>query len=345
MKIKKIIYFTKNILGFVFWFFLLNKWLFQFNIRCEILEILFLIFISYSFYILISIAILFLVLSVFKLENTIIIFFKILSFFLYVIIFPFIIILKLLYAFIFKLYIYDSVVVKHLLHLVFFVILLLFISAILTFNNSLIISISLLGLLISLLLYQGYLLYWFIDSNLFLKIPNLIIKKYYEEKKYRKDIFTKSLILLSAKFLLNRRLWFLFFIITFLLGFFFIAIAYSFIYYGLTKINEASFAILGANDYFKHLYFSISNFSTIDSGGIEPLTEYAKISVIMQIISAIFLFSILVTSFSLITFQDTETDRQTIMEKINSEINKIKSSLNIKTDINLFDYAFKKKNK
>jgi hypothetical protein len=54
---------------------------------------------------------------------------------------------------------------------------------------------------------------------------------------------------------------------------------------------------------------------------------------------------ILGASFSLITFQDTETDRQTIMEKINSEINKIKSSLSIKTDINLFSYAFKKKNK
>jgi len=344
MKVEKILYFTKNIVGFVFWFILLNKWLFQLNIRCSLPEKLFLIIISYSFYILISITILFLVLPILKLEDTIIIFLKILYFFLYIIFYPFIIIFKLIFQFIFKLYIYDSVLIKHLLHLVFFVILLLFISAILTFNNSSIILISLLGLLISLLLYQGYLLYWFIDSNLFLKIPNLIIKKC-DEEKINRDIFSKSLMLLSAKFLLNRRLWFLFFIITFLLGFFFIAIAYSFIYYGLTKINEASFTILKASDYFKHLYFSISNFSTIDSGGIEPLTEYAKISVIMQIISAIFLFSILVTSFSLITFQDTDTDRQTIMEKINSEINNIKSSLNIKTDINLFSYAFKNKNK
>lgn len=349
MKVEKIFYLIKNIFGFIFWFFLLNKWLFQLNIQCKIFEKIFFIFISHSFYILISIAILFAVLllglSKFKLENTLIFFLKIFLFFLYIILFPFIKIFSLISTFILKLITYDSVAVKHFLHLVFFVILLLLISAILTFNNSSIISISLIGLLIILLFYQSYLVYWFTDSNLLLKIPDLIIEKYHEEKIDRKDIFSKSLMLLIVKFLLNRRLWFLLFIITFLLGLFFITMAYSFIYYGLTKINEASFTILKANDYFKHLYFSISNFSTIDSGGIEPLTEYAKISVIMQIISAIFLFSILITSFSLITFQDTEIDSKTIIKKINSEIKKIKSSLNIKTDLKLFIYAFKKKNK
>ena len=339
------LYLTKNIVGFIFWFFLLNKWLFQLNIQCKIFEKIFFIFTSYSFYILITIAILYLVLIKFELKKATNFFVEISLFFLYIIFFPFVIIFKLIFNFILKLFIYDSVVVKHLLHPVFFIILLLIISSILTFNNSLIVSVSLIGLLISLLFYQSYLLYWFVDSNLLLKFPNLMIKKYHEEKIDRGNIFFRSLILLGAKFLLNRRLWFLLFIITFVLGFFFIGTVYSFIYYGLTKIDETSFTILKANDYFKHLYFSISIFSTIDSGGIEPLTEYAKISVIMQIISAIFLFSILIASFSLITFQDTEIDRKKIIEKITSEINKIKSFLNLKTDNDLLLYVFKKKKK
>jgi len=345
MKVEKIFYLTKNIFGFIFWFFLLNKWLFQLNIRCKIFDKIFFIFISYSFYILISIAILYSVLVIFKLQKTINIFLEILLFFLYIIFFPFIIIFKLIFNFILGLFSYDSVVVKHFLHLVFFIILLLLISSILTFNNSLIVSVSLIGLSISLLFYQSYLLYWFVDSNLLLKFPNLIIKKYHKGKIDRGNIFFISLMLLGAKFLLNRRLWFLLFIITFVLGFFFIGTVYSFIYYGLTKIDETSFTILTANDYFKHLYFSISNFSTLDSGGIEPLTGYAKISVIMQIISAIFLFSILIASFSLITFQDTEIDRKDIIEKITIEINKIKSVLSIQTDIELLKYFFKNKKK
>lgn len=345
MKVKQILYFTKNIFGFVFWFFLLNKWLFQLNIRFKIFDKIFSILISNSFYALISIAILFLVLAKFKLQKAINFFLEILLFFLYIIGFPFVIIFNLLFQFMFKLFFYDSVAAKHFLHLVFFIILLLLISSILTFNNSLIVSVSLIGLLVSLLFYQSYLLYWFVDSNLLLKFPNLMIKKYHEDKIDRENIFLRSLILLGAKFLLNRRLWFLLFIITFILGFLFIGIVYSFIYYGLTKINETSFTILQANDYFKHLYFSISNFSTIDSGGIEPLTEYAKISVIMQIISAIFLFSILIASFSLITFQDTEIDRKKIIKKITTEINKIKSPLSIKTDVELLLYVFKKRKK
>ena len=345
MKLKQILYFAKNIFGFVFWFFLLNKWLFQLNIRCKIFDRIFSVLISNSLYILISIAILYLVLAKFKLQKAINFFLEILLFFLYIIGFPFVIIFNLLFQFMLKLFFYDSVAAKHFLHLVFFIILLLLISSILTFNNSLIISISLLGLLIILLLYQSYLLYWFVVSNSFLKFSNLMIKKYHEEKIDREHILVRSLTLLGAKLLLNRRLWFLLFIITFLLGIFFIVIAYSFIYYGLTKINDASFTILKANDYFQHLSFAITNFSTIDFGGIEPLTIYAKISVIMQIISAIFLFSILISSFSLLTFQDTEIDRNKIMEKITGEINKIKSFLSIQTDIELLKYAFKKKKK
>ena len=345
MKVEKLLYLTKNIVGFIFWFFLLNKWLFQLNIQCKIFEKIFFIFISHSFYILITIAILYLILIKFELKKATNFFVEISLFFLYIIGFPFVIIFKLIFNFILKLLIYGSFAVNHFLHPVFFIILLLLISSILTFNNSLIISISLLGLLIILFLYQSYLLYWFVVSNSFLKFPNLMIKKYHEEKIDREHIFIRSLTLLGAKFLLNRRLWFLLFIITFLLGIFFIVMAYSFIYYGLTKINDTSFTILKTNDYFQHLYFAVTNFSTIDFGGIEPLTIYAKISVMMQIFSAIFLFSIVIASFSLLTFQDTEIDRNKIMEKITGEINKIKSVLSIQTDIELLKYAFKKKKK
>jgi hypothetical protein len=90
----------------------------------------------------------------------------------------------------------------------------------------------------------------------------------------------------------------------------------------------------------------MSNFSTIKIGNIIPTTSFAKISVILQIISAIFLFSIIVIAFSFVSFKDSEIERKKLIEQIDFKLNNIKDDLNLKKDtkdIDLYRYILKKR--
>ena len=200
--------------------------------------------------------------------------------------------------------------------------------------------VSIICLIISLFYYQVYLLYWFNDPNLFIGFPKLMFKKYSKDEIFQ-DIITQPLILFFIRFLLNRRLWFFLFIIGFIIGFLLIVVNYTFIYYGLTKINNLSFVGLESYSFLGHLYFTMSNFSTINYGNVLPTTSFAKIMVVLQIFSAILLFSIIVVSFTFTSSQDKEE----LMKQVNLRIKAIKDDLGLKEDIDLLKHIFAKRKK
>jgi hypothetical protein len=66
----------------------------------------------------------------------------------------------------------------------------------------------------------------------------------------------------------------------------------------------------------------------------------------LQIVSAIFLFSIIIIAFSFVTFEDSEAERKKLIEQADSELTNIKGSLNLKKDIkdiDLYRYILKKR--
>jgi len=152
--------------------------------------------------------------------------------------------------------------------------------------------------------------------------------------------------MMLIKFLLNRRLWFFMFVIIFVFALFLNTITFSFIYFGLSKIDNSCFLGMEKTNFLNHFYFAVSNFSTIKIANITPTTQFAKISVLLQIISAIFLFSIIVISFSFISFEDSEVERKKLIEKANSELTNIKESLNLAKDakdLDLLKFILKKR--
>jgi len=254
--------------------------------------------------------------------------------------------LNIIFNFIMKLFFYDSVILKNLIHFILFLpIFLLLYSAIVTFNNQYILFASIFGLIVCVFFYQIYLLYWFNDSNLFIKFPRFILEDYSKDKNSQPYI-TKSRFMLLVKILLSRRLWFFLFVIIFVFALFFNTLTFSFIYFGLSKINNESFSGIEKYNFLNHFYFAVSNFSTTKIANILPTAQFAKISVLLQIISAIFLFSIIVIAFSFVTFEDSEAERKKLIEKAESELTNIKESLNLKKDvkdIDLYRYILKQR--
>jgi len=210
------------------------------------------------------------------------------------------------------------------------------------------ISISIVVLLGILFLHLSYLLLWTTNPFLILNNFNTIIEKIWtfikkwrideqyinkkdkikDMQKEKKDL--KDFVKYSAKTfnwlkdkmdkLTHRRLLLRWFIIIFIVALGFTVVIFSFEYYGLTKINTDSFSILKTGQYFEHLYYSISILSTIDSGGVIPLTRIAKLFVIFQVLSGIFLLTILVTSFSTMTLEVASEDREKLLSRIDDKL-------------------------
>ena len=347
MDCKKFYFWLKNILGICFWLLLVNYWFFKIDFLYGFFEKIIFFTKNNCFYLLIGIYLI----SIFLLiiiKKT-----KILSnllgltlFILYIIFWPFLKLLNIILNFIMKLFLYDSVTLKNLLHFIFFLpIFLLLYSAIVTFDNQYILFTSIFGLIACVFFYQLYLLYWFNDSNLFIKFPRLVLEDYSKDKNSQHYI-TKTRFMFLIKILLSRRLWFFLFVIIFVFALFFNTLTFSFMYFGLSKINNESFSGIEKYNFLNHFYFAVSNFSTIKILDILPMTQLAKIFVLLQIISAIFLFSIIVIAFSFVTFEDSEAERKILIEKADSELSNIKEGLNLKKDIkdiDLYRYILKQR--
>lgn len=309
----------KDIFLTIFWILLIVYFVFNFNFLNLYLNTILFFTKNYIFYFIISYYIIYLLSFKFMIKPFMLFLTKLILQIFYVIFFPLIKLFSYTANFIIYLYRNKNIYFKHSLHFLFLLFFLIFYSAIVTFSNQYILMISVFCLLISLLFYQIFLLYWFNDPELFIHIPEFFLKKYPEEEIFKKALFEYK-ILHVIKFLLNQRLWFFIYIIGFIYGFILIVLNYTFVYYGLTKINNLNFIGLESNSFLGHLYFTMTNFSTINSVEILPSTFLAKIVVVLQIFSAILFFTIIIVSFSF-TFSK---NREELLKKVNLRIKKIK---------------------
>jgi len=347
MDVKKLYWWLKNILGICFWLLLVNYWFFKIDFLYGFFEKIIFFTKNHCFYFLIVIYLIIIFLSIIKKTRILNHLFGLTFFILYIIFYPFLKLLNIIFNFIMQLYIYNSVAIKNLLHFIFFLpLFLLLYSAIVTFDNYYILFTPILGLIVCIFFYQLYLLYWFNDSNLFIKFPAMMLNNYSKKDRTFQHYIIKSHFMMLIKFLLNRRLWFFMFLIIFIFALFLNTITFSFIYFGLSKIDKSSFLGIEKTNFLNHFYFAVSNFSTIKIANITPTSQFAKISVLLQIISAIFLFSIIVISFSFTSSEDSEAERKKLIEKANSELTNIKVSLNLAKDakdIDLLKFILKKR--
>ncbi len=347
MDFKKLYWWLKNFLGICFWLLLINYWFFKIDFLYGFFEKIIFFTKNNCFYLLIGIYLIFIfLLIIIKKKKIISNLLGLTLFILYIIFYPFLKLLNIIFNFIMNLYVFDSVIIKNLLHFIFFLpIFLLFYSAIVTYDNHYILFASIFGLIVCVFFYQLYLLYWFNDSNLFIKFPAMFLNNYSKDR-ISQHYIIKSHFMLLIKFLLNRRLWFFMFVTIFIFALFLNTITFSFIYFGLSKIDNSCFLGMEKTNFLNHFYFAVSNFSTIKIANITPTTQFAKISVLLQIVSAIFLFSIIVISSSFTSFEDSEVERKKLIEKTNSELTNIKESLNLAKDakdIDLLKFILKKR--
>lgn len=347
MDSKKLSWWIKNILGICLWLLLLNYWFFKIDFLYGFFERIVFFTKNYCFYFLIGIYLFFIVLLILKRKNALSIAIDFLLFIVYIVFYPFLKLLKIIFDFIMSLIFYDSVLLKNLLHFIFFLpIFILLYSAIVTFDNQYVLFVSIFSLMACIFFYQLYLLYWFNDSNLFIKFPRMILKDYAIKDKTYQHYIIKSHFMFLIKILLNRRLWFSIFLIIFVLALCLNTLTFSFIYFGLSKINNSSFSGIENLNFSNHFYFAVSNFSTIKIANILPTTQLAKYFVLLQIVSAIFIFSVLLISFSFITFEDSEAERKELIEEADSKLANIKESLNLRKDtkdMDLYRYILKKR--
>ncbi len=347
MDYKKFYFWLKNILGVCFWLLLVNYWFFKIDFLYGFFEKIVFFTKNNCFYLLIGIYLIIIFTAIIKKTKILSNLFGITLFILYIIFYPFLKLLNIIFKFVLNLYTFDSVLIKNILHFIFFLpLFLLLYSAIVTFDNHYILSASIFGLIVCIFFYQLYLLYWFNDSNLFIKFPAMIINNYSKEDRIFQHFIIKSYFMMLIKFLLNRRLWFFMFLIIFIFALLLNTITFSFIYYGLSKIDKSCFLGIEKTNLLNHFYFAASNFSTIKIVNITPTSQFAKISVLLQIFSAIFLFSIIIISFSFTSSEDSEAERKKLIEKANSELTNIKGSLNLakdSKDIDLLKFILKKR--
>jgi len=347
MDYKKFYFWLKNILSICFWLLLVNYWFFKIDFLYGFLEKIIFFTKNNCFYLLIGIYLIIIFTVIITKTKTLSNLIGITLFIFYIIFYPFLKLFNIIFNFLLKLYTFDSVLIKNLLHFIFFLpLFLLLYSAIVTFDNYYILFTSVLSLIVCIFFYQLYLLYWFNDSNLFIKFPSIMLNGYSKEDWTFQHYFTKSHFMILIKFLLNRRLWFFMFLIIFIFALFLNTITFSFIYFGLSKIDKSSFLGIEKTNFLNHFYFAVSNYSTIKIANITPTSQFAKISVLLQIISAIFLFSIIVISFSFTSSEDSEAERKKLIEKANSELTNIKVSLNLAKDakdIDLLKFIIKKR--
>lgn len=347
----KLNYIIKNIIAVIIWISISGKILFNLDVLFKLSNS----FIGDSFYLylntykyLILFCIIMLSAIFFQRKNKVSF---IIFYILYLIFFPVIVIYKLFFVYIPKIIeIYENIlkqIKKIQFQILLFFIDLLCVYIIVRLSNIIGVMIAMVMLVILLILHLLFLFQLITNplmvlNNLFYYIEKLwvafknenIIKKYFDKKdktndleKIKKDLKQNIKTYAKAFYWLNnwiknisgRRTVLIFFITVFIISIIFTIIIFSFEYYGLNKINN-NFSIVKSGQYFEYFYFSISIYSTIDSG-IEPLTILAKSFVIIQILFGIFLFYIFILSFSATAFESASKDREKILGKLRKILN------------------------
>lgn len=200
-------------------------------------------------------------------------------------------------------------------------------------------------------------LFYYIEKSWIVLRNDSIIKKYFDKKdktsdlkKIKKDLKRNIKIIAKAFNWLNNKIMNIssrktvlkFFILVFVVSIVFTIAIFSFEYYGLNKINSEHFTLLKPLQYFEYFYFSLSIYSTINSD-IVPLTIFAKLIVIIQILLGFFLFYIFILSFSTTAFESATKDREKILyglKKILDYLNDVaKNELDISVE-NLLQEKF-----
>jgi len=200
-------------------------------------------------------------------------------------------------------------------------------------------------------------LFYYIEKSWIMLRNDSIIKKYFDKKdktndleKIKKNLKQNIKIIAKAFNWLNNKIMNIsskksvlkFFILVFVVFIVFTITIFSFEYYGLNKINSENFTLLKPLQYFEYFYFSLSIYSTINSD-IVPLTIFAKLIVIIQILLGFFLFYIFILSFSTTAFESATKDREKILyglKKILDYLNDVaKNELDISVE-NLLQEKF-----
>ncbi len=114
------------------------------------------------------------------------------------------------------------------------------------------------------------------------------------------------------------------FMVIFLTSIVFTILIFSFEYYGLTSIG-VNFTTLQKSQYFEHLYYSVSILSTIDSANISPITNIAKVFIMIEAFTGIYLLILIVTAFSTITKEIAYESRKKLIERIDREVRDIQN--------------------
>ena len=227
--------------------------------------------------------------------------------------------------------------------------------------NNIVIRFSMSILMISLFFHLEYLFNLIINPNLiYLSLYNIVEKWWTfweksESKKINKEndmkdikiqkeglkIFIKS----SAKFfnilknkinISHSRKGILFaFIAFFVISILFTIMIFSFEYYGLSKIDNNNFSNLVEGKYFEHLFFSMTIYSTVNTGNIIPLTMISKLFMMLQILIGIVLFYIFIVSFQTTAFDSATAGKEEILKRIELKLNYLGSLAKSEFDRNL----------
>jgi len=227
--------------------------------------------------------------------------------------------------------------------------------------NNIVIRFSMSILMISLFFHLEYLFNLIINPNLiYLSLYNIVEKWWTfweksESKKINKEndmkdikiqkeglkIFIKG----SAKFfnilkkqinISHSRKGILFaFIAFFVISILFTIMIFSFEYYGLSKIDNNNFSNLVEGKYFEHLFFSMTIYSTVNTGNIIPLTMISKLFMMLQILIGIVLFYIFIVSFQTTAFDSATAGKEEILKRIELKLNYLGSLAKSEFDRNL----------
>ena len=277
------------------------------------------------------------------------------SYFGYLFLFPFIIIYKIINFSIFNILgkiieIFSNIfkiTKNNFIQILLIIIDILLIYLVIESINNIVIIFSMSILMISLIFHLEYLFNLIINPNLiYFNLYNFVEKMWVflgknefkkinkkndlEDIKIQKEglkIFIKG----STKFfsimknkinnLYSRRGLLYAFIIFFIISILLTIIMFSFEYYGLSKVDNNNFNNLTEIKYFEYLYFSMTIYSTVNSGDIIPLTTISKLFIMLQILIGIVLFYIFIVSFQMVTFESATVGKQEILKRIESKLN------------------------
>jgi hypothetical protein len=216
---------------------------------------------------------------------------------------------------------------------------------IISVNNTVIIF-SIIILLFSLIFHLSFLFDLAVNPNLlYLDLFNSIEKRwvYWKEKELRIDdientrVDIKGLnlfIKISVKafkrledivnFLYGKKGVLFSFIIFFVVSILITIFIFSIEYYGLSKINNNSFLNLIEENYFDHLFYSMTIYSTVNSGNIIPSTLISKFFVMLQILIGIVIFYVFIISFQFLAFDLTSLDKPKLLNRIKGKLEYLK---------------------